>query len=363
MRANGRPLRARIHLGAILHNYRYAKGLTPGSRALAVIKANAYGHGAVAVARALADEADGFAVASMDEALELRDSGVHEPILLLEGVFSPDELALADNATLSLVVHSAEQIGWIKASRPSRPLDCWIKIDTGMHRLGFAPQEFAAVHAALAACPQVRGLVAMTHFARADELLDPFTEHQLRVFAQAIEGVRIWQCLANSAAMLAWPSAHGDWTRPGIMLYGASPFAQALPQAAPLQPAMTLESTLIAVRELAAGEPVGYGGRFVCSRPTRVGVAAVGYADGYPRHARDGAPVAVNGRPTRLIGRVSMDMITVDLTDLADARAGDPVELWGETIAANDVAQASDTIAYQLFTGISRRVPLHYEDR
>ena len=366
MTRSARPLRARIHLDAIRHNYRRAKSPAPRSRALAVVKANAYGHGAIAVARTLAGEADGFAVACVEEALELRESGLQGPTLLLEGVFSPDEIALVDRAGLAMVVHCREQLDWVLAARPGRRLDCWIKLDTGMHRVGFRPSEFAEVNALLAACPHVGERVAMTHFARADETSHPYTSAQIAAFEQALSGVRIGRSLANSAAVLAWPQAHGDWTRPGIMLYGVSPFAgveaNAAADANDLRPAMTLESALIAIRDLDAGEPIGYGGRFVCERPTRVGVAAIGYADGYPRHARDGTPIAVGGRLTRVIGRVSMDMITLDLTGFDDARPGDPVELWGRTVPAAAVAEASDTIAYQLFTGIGRRVPLMYED-
>ncbi|MBK1719795.1 alanine racemase [Thiocystis violacea] len=362
MNSSSRPLRARIHLEAIRQNYRLAKELAPSARALAVIKANAYGHGAVAVARTLADEADGFAVACVEEALELRESGIRGPILLLEGVFSPEEIALVDRAGLAMVVHGREQLAWVLSARPARPLDCWIKVDTGMHRVGFAPSDVAEVQSALAACPHLGELSAMTHFARADEPEHPYTRLQLATFARALEGQAIPRSLANSAGILAWPESHGDWTRPGIMLYGVSPLIGAASPAVTLRPAMTLESAIISIRDLAAGEPVGYGGRFVCDRPTRVGVAAIGYADGYPRHARDGTPIAVKGRLTRLIGRVSMDMITLDLTGMADARVGDPVELWGGMVSATDVALASDTIAYQLFTGLSRRVPLIHED-
>ena len=361
MNRSARPLHARIHLDAVRQKYRYARQLAPGTRALAVVKANAYGHGAVPVARRLAEEADGFAVACVDEALELRESGIRNRILLLEGVFAPDEIALADRAGLDMLVHCRAQLDWIRASRPSQPLRCWIKIDSGMHRVGFAPAEFPAVRAALADCPQVGELAAMTHFARADEPDSDYTARQLDAFAGALADARLPTSLANSAAILAWPQAHGDWTRPGIMLYGASPFAQPHPLAAELRPAMTLESAIIAIRDLPAGEPVGYGGRFVCPRPTRVGVAAIGYADGYPRHAADGTPIAVKGRLTRLIGRVSMDMITLDLTGMDEVRIGDPVELWGGLVPAAEVAAASDTIAYQLFTGVGRRVPLRYE--
>jgi alanine racemase len=356
-----RPVRALIHLDAVRHNYREAKRLAPEARALAVVKANAYGHGAVAVARALADEADGFAVACVEEAMELRESGIRSPILLLDGIFAPEEMRLVERAELTPVIHSELQLEWISEARPERPLDCWLEMDSGMHRMGLAPDRFADAYAELAGCPHVRRVVLMSHFARADEPEHTYTEHQIQVFEQASAGIRAPRSLANSAAVLAWPRSHGDWTRPGIMLYGASPMDGEHASVARLRPAMTLESALISVRDLAPGEPVGYGGRFVCERPTRVGVAAIGYADGYPRHAPDGTPVAVKGRMTRIIGRVSMDLITLDLTGIEDAAIGDPVELWGATVSVNAVAQASGTISYQLFTGISRRVPLFFQ--
>jgi alanine racemase len=359
--SSSRPLRARIHLDAIRHNYCYAKQLAPHSKALAVVKANAYGHGAIAVATALADLADGFAVACIDEAMELREAGLRQPIVLLEGVFHPNEIAVVERADLQMVIHCQEQLAWLLAARPQRQLNCWIKIDSGMHRVGFAPAEFAAVYTALNASPHIGKLVAMSHFARADEPNLPYTTQQIAVFEHTLKGLAIPRSLANSAAILAYSNAHVEWTRPGLMLYGASPFAEAQPLATALRPAMTLESALISVRNLPAGEPVGYGGRFVCERPTRVGVVAIGYADGYPRHAPTGTPVAVNGQVTRLIGRVSMDMITVDLTDISEAHVGAPVELWGATIPASAVAAASETLAYQLFTGIGRRVAYSYE--
>jgi alanine racemase len=291
----------------------------------------------------------------------LREAGLRQPIVLLEGVFHPNEIALVERADLQMVIHCQEQLAWLLAARPQRQLNCWIKIDSGMHRVGFAPAEFAAVYAALNASPHIGELVAMSHFARADESNLPYTAQQIAVFEHTLKGLAIPRSLANSAAILAYSNAHVEWTRPGLMLYGASPFAEAQPLATALRPAMTLESALISVRNLPAGEPVGYGGRFVCERPTRVGVVAIGYADGYPRHAPTGTPVAVNGQVTRLIGRVSMDMITVDLTDISEAHVGAPVELWGATIPASAVAAASETLAYQLFTGIGRRVAYSYE--
>lgn len=358
-----RPARARIGIAALRHNLAYVRRVARGARVVAVIKANGYGHGAVPIARALGERADLLGVACLEEALELRESGIAAPILLMEGAFFPDEVPVADRLGLRLVVHCREQLDWILAARPHRPLGCWLKVDSGMHRVGFAPTDLAAAYAALRDCAHAGPVTLMTHFARADEPDDPYTLRQLERFADCCAGIPAPRSLANSAAILAWPASVADWVRPGIMLYGASPLGDDHPSAAALRPVMSLESALIAVRELPAGEPVGYGGRFVCTGPTRVGVVAMGYADGYPRHAPDGTPVAVAGRPARVIGRVSMDMLTVDLTGLPQARAGDPVELWGALVSANAVAQASGTIAYELFAGLSQRVPLVYEDR
>ncbi|MGB5831129.1 MAG: alanine racemase [Thiohalocapsa sp.] len=357
-----RPAKARIDLAAVRHNYRTAKSFAPQARAVAVIKANGYGHGAVRVAQALDSEADAFAVACLEEALELRESGVARPILLLEGVFEPDELALVDHAGLTPVIHNQEQMDWLLRARPSRPIDVWLKMDTGMHRVGLSPEQFSPTHAQLARCPHVGNIILMSHLARADEIDSDATDRQLRVFQRHTAGIDAPRSLANSAAVLAWPQSHGDWTRPGIMLFGATPLNGPHPHAQGLRPTMYLESALISVRELPAGEAIGYGARFVCARPTRVGVVAMGYADGYPRHARDGTPVLIKGQCSRVIGRVSMDMLTVDLTRIPDACIGDSVQLWGDKITANDVAAASDTIAYQLFTGVSRRVPMRYLD-
>lgn len=355
-----RPARARIDLEALRHNLQHARTLARSSRVLAVVKANAYGHGAVAVARALDGQADALGVACTEEALELRDSGIGAPVLLMEGVFSPDEIPVADRNRLALVVHSPEQLAWVLEARPARPLDCWIKVDTGMHRVGLEPSQLAEAYAALRRAPQVGDLVLMTHFARADEPDHPATIQQIHRFTEACAGIAAPRSLANSAAILAWPDTHADWVRPGIMLYGTSPLGDDHPSASQLRPVMTLESALITVRDLAAGERIGYGGRFLCPYPMRVGVVALGYADGYPRHAPDGTPVAVGGQVTRIIGRVSMDMLMVDLTGLEGARPGAPVQLWGDQVSANAVARASDTIAYQLFTSLSGRVPRDY---
>ena len=355
-----RPTRAIIDLAAIRRNYRYAKSLAPGSRALAVVKANAYGHGARPVASTLAGEADAFGVACLEEALDLRASGIRNPILLLEGVFSAAELAVAIREGFAVVVHAEHQLAWILEARPERPVTVWLKMDTGMHRLGLPPAAFGRAHARLRDCPHVAETVLMTHFARADEVDQPHTRAQLEVFEAHTRGIAGPRSLANSPATLAWPQTHADWIRPGIMLYGASPLHRADDGNSGLLPAMQLESELMAIHELRPGDAVGYGGRFVCDRPMRVGVVPVGYADGYPRHAADGTPIAVKGQRTRLVGRVSMDMLTVDLTPVTEPRVGDPVELWGRNVPANAVARASDTIAYALFSAITRRVPLTY---
>lgn len=354
-----RPACARINLQAIRHNYQCAKQLAPQAHALAIIKANAYGHGAVAVAQALQAQVDGFGVACIEEALELREAGVQGRLVLLEGIFSPDEVALADQHQLTLTVHTIEQLQWLLDAKPKQTIDVLLKIDTGMHRLGFAPAQVKEVFYALQRCSHIGQVVLMSHFASADATQASTTSEQLHCFRHATQDLSAPLSLANSAATLAWPATHGDWLRPGIMLYGADPLDQPNAASQTLQTAMQLSSAVIAVHELATGECIGYGGRFQCEQPTKVAVVAIGYGDGYPRHAQDGTPIALNGQRTRLIGRVSMDMLTLDATGMA-VKVGDPVELWGETVLANEVAAWADTIAYTLFTGITSRVSRYY---
>ena len=355
-----RPAHALIDLSALRHNYQLAKSLS-GSRAFAVIKANAYGHGAVRCAQALQGSADAFAVACIEEALELRAAGIREPILLLEGWFEADELPLLAEHDLWAVLHHEEQLLQLQDATLSRPLHIWLKLDSGMHRVGFGPDEYASVWQRLAALPQVASLSKITHFSRADEPETGRTEQQLATFAAATAGLEGPASLCNSPGILAWPQAHHDWLRPGIMLYGATPFEFEQGNASKLRPVMQLTSRIIAVRELPAGEPIGYGSRFITPRPTRVGVVAMGYADGYPRHAKDGTPVLVDGQRTGLIGRVSMDMLTVDLTDLPGSGLGSAVTLWGDGLNASEVASWADSIPYQLFCNLNR-VPRHYRD-
>lgn len=358
-----RPARALIDLQALRYNYQLARE-SAGARALAVIKADAYGHGAVRCAQALQDIADGFAVACIEEALQLREAGIRGPILLLEGFFEAEELALIEQHDFWCVVHAQWQLEAIERCQVKTPLTVWLKMDSGMHRVGIYPEQYEAAYKRLQASGKVAKIVLMSHFSRADELGCVRSEEQISVFQQARQALNAEVSLRNSPAILGWPQLFPqqqstDWVRPGIMLYGATPFEDAHPLASQLKPVMTLESKVISVRELPAGEPVGYGGKFVCERPTRVGVVAMGYADGYPRHAPTGTPVAVDGQLTRLIGRVSMDMLTVDLTDLPQAGVGSRVEFWGKQVLASDVAIAAQTIPYQIFCNL-RRVPLLY---
>lgn len=353
-----RPARALIDLQALRHNYQLAREVS-GAKALAVVKADAYGHGAVQCAQALQPEADGFAVACIEEALELRYAAITKPILLLEGFFEAAELSQIDQHGLWCVVHSLWQVEAIEQARLHRPLTVWLKLDSGMHRVGLHPEQYLDAYRRLEACAHVGKIVLMSHFARADELDCARTEEQLVVFNQARAGLANEVSLRNSPALLGWPQVPSDWVRPGIMLYGATPFAEEQVLAKRLQPVMTLESKIISVRELPVGEPVGYAARFVTERPTRVGVVAMGYADGYPRHAPTGTPVSIDGQPSRVVGRVSMDMLTVDLTDLPGAGLGSRVELWGREVLASEVAARAETIPYQIFCNL-RRVPRVY---
>ncbi|ENO87146.1 alanine racemase [Thauera linaloolentis] len=352
-----RPARALIDLAALRHNYRLARA-RHGASALAVIKANAYGHGAVRCARALAAEADGFAVAFLDEALELRAAGITQPILLLEGVFDAVELADAARHDVWLAVHHEAQLRMIETTPLAAPLHAWLKVNSGMNRAGFVGPAVATAWQRLQASGKVRETTLMTHFARADEPQAITTAEQIERFDAATRGLNGARSLANSAAILGWPQACRDWARPGILLYGADPMPG---EANGLQAVMTLESAVMAVREIEPGQALGYGGRFVAERRTRVGLVAMGYADGYPRSVPDGTQVAVDGQPSRLIGRVSMDMLTVDLSDLPAAGIGSRIELWGRQVPVNDVAAAAGTIAYELLCNV-KRVRLDYRE-
>nr|WP_267956756.1 alanine racemase [Halomonas sp. MCCC 1A17488] len=365
---------ADVDLDALRHNYALARELAGGSRALAVIKADAYGHGAVACAGALEALPAGrrppaFAVACLEEAEALREGGIVTPIVLLEGIFEAQELARVEALGLWMAVHSDWQVEALLAYRPARPIPVWLKVDSGMHRLGFPPDQVAAVWERLSAAPaHATGLLLMSHFATADARDSAYFDRQLACMQALAHRLGASLCLANSPATLAWPQAHGSWVRPGVMLYGSDPLEQPSEASRRLEPVMTLRSEIIAVRELAVGEPVGYAGRWRASRPSRIAVVACGYGDGYDRHAADGTPVLVAGRRTAIAGKVSMDMLTVDVTDIPEAGIGSEVVLWGRSrhgavLSVDEVARHCDTISYTLLTGILPRVPRHYSQR
>lgn len=356
-----RPLRARIDLQALASNLSLARDRAPGSRVLAVIKADAYGHGMVEAARALA-AADALAVASLEEALRLREAAITGDIVLLEGLFEARELEAAVEQRLQLVVHSEAQLQWLEAWRGSAPLSLWLKVDTGMNRLGFAPGELHQAWERLAALPQLRKgcLRLMSHLACADEAEHPANDVQRECFEAATAGLDAERSLANSAALLTRPDMHYDWVRPGILLYGCSPLSDSGVAGVGLRPVMTLESRLIAVQQRRRGDAIGYGHSWVCPEDMPVGVVAVGYGDGYPRHAPGGTPVLVNGERVPLVGRVSMDMLCVDLRSQPQAAAGDAVVLWGEGLPVETVAAHAGTIGYELLCGVTARVPRSY---
>jgi len=349
-----RPIRATFDLAALEHNLSVARARAGDARVWAVAKANAYGHGLLRARRAL-DAADGFALLDIDEAVRLRDAGVRKPILLLEGFFAPADLAPIARHSLSVVIHSNEQMAMLESVRPTPPFAVFLKINTGMNRLGISVEQIGASLARLAATGSAAGITLMTHFADADG--PEGVTAQLARFESATRGLALPRSLANSAALLRHPQARADWVRPGIMLYGCSPFADETAQALGLMPVMTLTSALIAVRHLAAGERVGYGGTFAADRAMRIGVVACGYADGYPRHAPTGTPILVAGRRTRTVGRVSMDMLTVDLEGIPEAGIGTLVTLWGEGLSCDEVAAAAGTVSYELLCALAARVP------
>lgn len=356
-----RATRAVINLSALQHNLDVARRAAPHSRQMAIIKANAYGHGLLPVARAL-HAADAFGVATVDEAVSLREGGVPQPIVLLEGFSSAEELHLIRAYNLQSVVHEPTQIKLLER-HTGKPVTVWLKLDTGMRRLGFDPAQCSGIMHRLIACDEIeQPIKLMTHLACADDRNSDVTLQQLRSFdAATVTCPELQQSIANSAGILGWPQAHRDWVRPGIMLYGASPFIDTLGEEHGLQAVMRLESHLISVKTLKKGESVGYGASWTAPREIPLGVVAIGYGDGYPRHAKSGTPVLVNQRRASLIGRVSMDMITLDLSNCPEAKVGDPVELWGDGLPVETVAGHADTIAYALLCGVTRRVRYSYQ--
>ena len=355
-----RPIQAIIDLPALRHNLAACRAAAIGRKVWAVIKANAYGHGIENAVGAFA-AADGLALLDLAEAQRARAAGWTRPILLLEGIFAPADLAIVEALGLTVVVHNDEQLAWLAAARPAQPIDVYLKLNTGMNRLGFIGNEASAARERLHGLPHVRIVSLMTHFANADRA-DPeagpaSVAEQLRRFEEWTRGWPGERCLANSSALFLQPSAAGDAVRPGIALYGGTPLSGTPAARYGLRAGMHLRAELIAVRDVGVGDVLGYGARWAAREPTRVGVVACGYADGYPRVAPDGTPVAVDGKRVSLVGRVSMDMITVDLSQVPTARVGSQVELWGDVVPIDEVAERAGTVGYELMCALAPRVP------
>ena len=352
---------ATVDLDAICHNLGVVRALAPRSRVMAAVKADAYGHGAVPVARALESaRVDSLAVACMEEAQVLLEAHIRAPIALLEGVISADEAALAAYEGLQVVLHDFWQVELLEAMPAESNIAVWFKLDSGMHRLGFPLDAVPRLGAVLRRHPGWRFQGWITHLARADEPESDATPTQIAAFDAALEGVPGARSIANSAGLIGWPQARRDWVRPGLALYGASPLPGHVGADHGLRPALTLESRLIAIREYDAGSPIGYGATYVCPQRMPIGVVAVGYADGIHRCLPSGTPVMIRGQPVPIAGRVSMDMITVDLRTIPTARVGDPVQIWGPGLPVENLAGHAGTLAYELFCGLTNRVRFRY---
>lgn len=347
---------ATIHIDALRENLRRVRELAPGRKVMAIVKADGYGHGLERVARAL-QGADGFGVACIADGQRLRAAGVSQRIVVLSGLDEPADLSEMRRLNLESVVHHPVQIDWLAADRDARPLRVWLKIDTGMHRLGFAPPQVRDAYARLRELPSVhRDIGLMTHFANSDAFDDPLTTRQVDAFEAATVGLAGERALANSAGVLGWPEAHGDWVRAGGALYGISVVEGRVGADFGFRPAMTLSSRLIAINRLVRGDRIGYASTWQCPEDMAVGVVAIGYGDGYPRSAASGTPVLLDGRYAPIVGRVSMDLVTIDLRAHPQARIGDPVILWGRGLPVEDVAAHAGTIGYDLTCGVTRRV-------
>jgi alanine racemase len=350
-----RPIRAYVHPSALKHNLEVARHKAPKSRIWAVVKANAYGHGIERVYSALED-ADGIALLDLDEAVRIRQLGWKKPILLLEGVFTRADVSIAEEFSLTTAIHCDEQREMIEAAKPKRPIDVYLKMDSWMNRLGFTQEEYRTAWERAFASDSVGNITLMSHFANADE---GSVAWQLERFDETTRDIPGQRSLANSAATLWHSQAHRDWVRPGIMLYGGSPSGVSRDvKDVPLRASMTLQSEIIGVQTIAAGETVGYARCFRAETNMRIGVVACGYADGYPRHARTGTPISVDGTLTRTVGRVAMDILTVDLSPCPNAGIGSKVELWGNSVKIDDVASSAGTIGYELMCAVARRVPV-----
>jgi alanine racemase len=348
-----RPFTVELDLAALRHNVKRVREIAPQSKLLAMVKANAYGHGLLSIAKALTD-VEGFGVSCSEEALYLRQAGLKQRIVLMEGLFSKDEVPLLNDYELDTVIHDRNQLSLLTEHPLPRPINVWLKINTGMNRLGFSPNDFAAVLQQLNDCPWLNVACVMTHFASADKSNDTTTQCQIKLFDQTMKAHQFPTSLANSAAILAFPRAHADWVRPGLMLYGVSPFSDSSGAQHSLKSVMTLKSEIISIHQLEPGDRVGYGGTWIASKPQRVGIVAIGYGDGYPHRAEIGTPILVNDKLSELIGQVSMDMLTVNLSNQLDAKIGDPVVLWGAGLPLEQVAESTSSFRFELLCGINR---------
>jgi len=357
-----RPAQVVINLSALRHNFSRVRSLAPHSKIMAIVKTDAYGHGLVRVARALVD-ADAFGVACMDEAMEMRVAGIVQPIILLEGLYSAEELSEINHLELDMVVHHEDQVRILEQSNSKTAAKIWLKIDSGMHRLGFDPVDVKKIWKRLKSCaavdPDIR---LMTHLADASDPASPMTTTQLALFNQTCTGLEGDRSIANSAGILAWPDTHADFVRPGLMLYGISPLENSIAADHDLVPVMSLQSRLITIKHIKKGQSVGYGAEWYCPEDMPVGIVAAGYGDGFPRHAKSGTPIIINGKRGQIIGNPSMDMLTVDLRNVPEVKTGDPVELWGKLLPVEEVARHADTIPYELTCAIHKRLKIIVDD-
>jgi alanine racemase len=352
-----RQAQALIDLSAMHHNIKRVAEIAKNQKILAMVKANAYGHGTLRLAHSIKDQIDGFGVASLEEALELRQDHINKPIIIMSRFWNREHLAYCSSHNLGVVVHQTYQVEIIEKNPQTKPFPVWLKLETGMHRLGLDSDEFQDAWQRLQKIAWVqKPLIIMTHLACADNLSDSLTTKQIRRFHQLTQEFPGPKSIANSAAILSRSESLADWVRPGIMLYGSSPFADKTAQECGLLPVMTLSAPLIAIKKIKKGDSVGYGATWTCPQDMLMGVIAIGYGDGYPRHACSGTPVLLNGKICPLIGRVSMDMINIDLSELAQAKIGDEAILWGQGLAAEKIAQCSQTITYELFCKVNSRV-------
>lgn len=351
-----RPSKVVIDKQALKHNFQRIQELAPNSKIMAIIKADAYGHGLVRVAETLSD-ANAFGVACLEEAEELRAASISNPIVLLEGPHKEIDLSRIVELDLDIVLHHEDQLQKLEQATLANPLQTWVKIDTGMHRLGFPLDNIEDILKRIANCANIKKpVILMTHLATANEPNNPLTQLQLERFKKACEGIDSEKTIANSAATISYPETHNDWIRPGLMLYGVSPLVDGFANDHGLKPVMTLESEIISIQHLKKGEPVGYGATWRCPEDMSVGVVAAGYGDGFPRHAKSGTPVLVNDVRCALIGRASMDMLTIDLRNQPEAKIGDRVVLWGESLPIEEIAVHAETIPYELLCGVHKRL-------